>query len=34
MPNLVYSLCHLNYPRDSLDIWVVDDGSTVVSRWK
>jgi 1,2-diacylglycerol 3-beta-glucosyltransferase len=28
LANLVYSLCQLNYPRDSLDIWVVDDGST------
>ncbi|MBN3925848.1 glycosyltransferase family 2 protein [Nostoc sp. NMS4] len=26
LANLVYSLCQLNYP--SLDIWVVDDGST------
>ncbi|MEH2207278.1 MAG: glycosyltransferase family 2 protein [Nostoc sp.] len=28
LPDLVYSLCQLNYPSDSLDIWVVDDGST------
>ncbi len=28
LANLVYSLCQLNYPSDSLDIWVVDDGST------
>ncbi|OYD90339.1 glycosyl transferase [Nostoc sp. 'Peltigera membranacea cyanobiont' 210A] len=27
LANLVYSLCQLNYPSDSLDIWVVDDGS-------
>ncbi|MEJ6486495.1 glycosyltransferase [Nostoc punctiforme UO1] len=28
LATLVYSLCQLNYPSDSLDIWVVDDGST------
>lgn len=28
LPNLVYSLCQLNYPSDSVDIWVIDDGST------
>ncbi|WP_448268676.1 glycosyltransferase [Nostoc sp. DSM 114159] len=28
LANLVYCLCQLNYPSDSLDIWVVDDGST------
>ncbi|ODG96629.1 glycosyl transferase [Nostoc sp. KVJ20] len=28
LTDLVYSLCQLNYPSDSLDIWVVDDGST------
>ncbi|MCC5644365.1 glycosyltransferase family 2 protein [Nostoc sp. CHAB 5824] len=28
LADLVYSLCQLNYPSDSLDIWVVDDGST------
>ncbi|MDM9586015.1 glycosyltransferase family 2 protein [Nostoc sp. GT001] len=28
LADLVYSLCQLNYPSDSLDIWIVDDGST------
>ncbi|MFN6530445.1 glycosyltransferase family 2 protein [Nostoc sp. ChiSLP03a] len=28
LANLVYCLCQLNYPSDSLDIWVVDDSST------
>ncbi|MFN6463532.1 MAG: glycosyltransferase [Nostoc sp. DedVER02] len=28
LANLVYSLYQLNYSSDSLDIWIVDDGST------
>ncbi|MBD2338035.1 glycosyltransferase family 2 protein [Calothrix sp. FACHB-156] len=28
LADLVYSLYQLNYPRDRLDIWVIDDGST------
>ncbi|BAZ02500.1 glycosyl transferase family protein [Tolypothrix tenuis PCC 7101] len=28
LTDLVYSLYELNYPRDRLDIWVIDDGST------
>ncbi|AFZ24238.1 glycosyl transferase [Cylindrospermum stagnale PCC 7417] len=28
LAGLVYSLFELNYPRHSLDIWIIDDGST------
>ncbi|TAF02387.1 MAG: glycosyltransferase family 2 protein [Nostocales cyanobacterium] len=28
LPDLIDSLLQLNYPKNSLDIWVIDDGST------